>query len=165
MGSDATKRAKTSNPAKTSKTSNKTAPTDADPEQFISTVNTTEIRRVDAHTLLVLMQEMTGQAPYMWGPSIIGFGECHYKYASGREGDAPAVGFSCRKANLVLYGLSWPPGSEALLEKLGKFKASVACIYITKLADVNLGVLSELIARTYNYSTTTDIASLQSQRK
>lgn len=152
-------------PTQRVKTSNKTQPTGVDPEEFIGTVNTSEVRRTDARTLLVMMQEITGQVPYMWGPSIIGAGVYPYKYASGREGEAPAVGFSPRKANLVLYGLSRPPGSEALLETLGKFKASVACIYITKLADVDLGVLSELIARAYIHSTTTDIQSLQSQRK
>lgn len=157
--------AATAKDAKPAQTANKTVPTGVDPEEFISTVNTTETRRSDARTLLTMMQEITGQDPYMWGPSIIGFGEYHYKYASGREGDAPAVGFSPRKANLVLYGLSDAPGSAELLEQLGKFKASVACVYINKLADVDLDVLSQLIAMTYAHTTTTDIQSKQSQRK
>lgn len=140
-------------------------PTGVDAEEFISTVNTTEVRRGDARTMLIMMARITGQEPCMWGSSIIGFGEYHYKYASGREGDAPAVGFSPRKANLVLYGLGQPRGSAALLEKLGKFKAGVACIYITNLADVDLGVLGELIAQAYHHFTTGDIQSLQSQRK
>ncbi|WP_104111136.1 DUF1801 domain-containing protein [Arthrobacter sp. N199823] len=146
------------------KSANKTIRTGADPVTFIQTVDTTAGRRADALTLMTLMQEVTGQPPYMWGPSIIGFGEYHYTYASGREGDAPAVAFSPRKANLVVYGLGYPPRAEPLLEKLGKFKASVACVYITKLADVDLAVLRELIALTYAHSTTTDIQSLQSQR-
>lgn len=111
-----------------------------------------------------MMQEVTGHEPRMWGPSIIGFGEYHYKYASGREGDSPAVAFSPRKASLVVYGLNDAPEAEPLLERLGKFKQSVACAYINKLDDVDLGVLRELIAITYRHSTTAEIQSLQSQR-
>lgn len=143
---------------------NKTAPTPVDPREFIATVDTTEIRRRDATVLLEMMQEITGQEPRMWGPSIIGFGEYHYKYASGREGDAPAVAFSPRKASLVVYGLNYAPDAAPLLERLGKFKHSVACAYISKLDDVDLDVLRELIAMTYHHSTTADIQSLQSQR-
>ncbi|MHA7176460.1 DUF1801 domain-containing protein [Arthrobacter sp. Sr24] len=146
------------------KSANKTIRTGVDPVDFIDTVDTTAVRRDDARTLMALLQEVTGQSPYMWGPSIIGFGEYHYTYASGREGDAPAVAFSPRKANLVVYGLSYPPAARPLLEKLGKFKESVACVYITKLADVDLTVLRELIAMTYEHATTADIQSLQSQR-
>ena len=79
---------------KTDNRTNKTHPTEVDPLEFIATVDTTETRRKDAVVLLEMMAEITGQPPRMWGPSIIGFGEYHYKYASGREGDAPAVGFS-----------------------------------------------------------------------
>ncbi|ALV46820.1 hypothetical protein MB46_16315 [Arthrobacter alpinus] len=143
---------------------NKTAPTQVDPWEFINTVDTSAIRRQDARVLTELMEEVTGQPPRMWGPTIIGFGEYHYKYASGREGDAAAVGFSPRKASLVIYGLQYPPKAPPLLEKLGKFKSSVACLYINKLADIDLDVLRELIAMTYEHSTTTDIQSLQSQR-
>lgn len=143
---------------------NKTAPTQVDPHEFISTVDTTEVRRRDARMLLEIMEEITGEPACMWGPSIIGFGQYHYKYASGREGDAAAVGFSPRKANLVIYGLQYPPKAPPLLAKLGKFKSSVACLYINKLADIDLEVLRELIALTYEHSTTTDIQSLQSQR-
>ncbi|ALO65537.1 hypothetical protein AS189_02295 [Arthrobacter alpinus] len=153
-----------SNPASAT-SNNKTSRTGADPVKFIQTVDTTAVRREDAFTLMTLMHEVTGQSPYMWGPSIIGFGEYHYTYASGREGDAPAVAFSPRKANLVVYGLSYPTAAQPLLAKLGKFKASVACVYITKLADVDMAVLRELIALTYDHSTTTAIQSLQSQRK
>ena len=81
---------------------NRTAPTQADPHEFISTVDTTDMRRRDARVLLEMMEEITGQPPRMRGSSIVGFGEYHYKYASGREGDAAAVGFSPRKASLVI---------------------------------------------------------------
>lgn len=143
---------------------NKTQATSVEPREFIASVDTTEVRRTDAYTLLALIEEVTGASPYMWGPSIIGFGGYHYKYASGREGDAPAVAFSLRKANLVVYGLNDAPEAAPLLETLGKFRASVACAYINKLADVDLEVLRELIGLTYRHSTNTDIASKQSQR-
>lgn len=147
-----------------SKNQNKTVPTAIKPAEFIAQVDTTEVRRKDALTLLEMMERLTGQPPLMWGPSIIGFGEYHYKYASGREGDAAAVGFSPRKANLVIYGITYPPQAEPLLAKLGKFTRSVACIYINKLADVDQDILEQLISMAYEYITTTDMVSLQSQK-
>lgn len=143
---------------------NKTQPTNINPAEFIAGVDTTAVRREDALTLLTMMQDVSGQPPRMWGPSIIGFGEYHYTYASGREGDTAAVGFSPRKAHLVIYGLGYPPEAAPLLARLGKFKSSVACTYITRLADVDLDVLRELIALTYRHFTTQDIQSLQSQQ-
>ncbi|WP_369598901.1 DUF1801 domain-containing protein [Arthrobacter sp.] len=104
---------------------------------------------------MALMQEITGQLPQMWGPSIIGFGQYHYKYTSGREGDAPAAGFSPRKANLVIYGLTYPPGAAELLSTLGRFKSGASCIYVNKLADVDMDVLAQLIALSYQQMTTT----------
>lgn len=145
------------------KSANKTHATNADVQQFLAAVDTSDVRRNDARTLLKIMQEETGQEPRMWGPSIIGFGQYHYKYASGREGDAAATGFSPRKANLVLYGLTYAPGVEQLLAKLGKFKAGAACIYVNKLAHLDLDVLRELIRVGYKHLTTTDVQSLQSQ--
>ena len=145
-------------------TSNKTAVTPQDPIEFIHSVETSAARRHDAQVLVAMLEKITGQPPRMWGPSIIGFGEYHYKYASGREGDAAAVGFSPRKAKLVIYGLSYPPGSAPLLAKLGKFTSSVACVYINTLADVDLEVLRELLTMTYTHFTTENIQSLQSQR-
>ncbi|MBP2412651.1 hypothetical protein JOF48_001450 [Arthrobacter stackebrandtii] len=143
--------------------SNKTPPTNIDPREFIAEVDTTAVRRADAITLLEMMEDVTGLPPRMWGPSIIGFGEYHYKYASGREGDTAAVAFSPRKASLVVYGLGEPPGAAPLLERLGKFKSSVACTYISKLADVDMDVLRELVDMTYRHFTTRDIQSQQSQ--
>lgn len=152
-------------PTMPSNKENKTQPTSADVLEFIATTDTSEVRRADAHTLLDIMREETGEEPVMWGPSIIGFGEYHYKYASGREGDAAAVGFSPRKANLVLYGLSYSPDAAPLLAKLGKFKAGASCVYVNKLADIDLDVLRELIRNGYRHMTTEAIASLQSQRE
>lgn len=140
---------------------NKTAPTDLPVEAFLASVEH-PIRRQDAETLLELMRDVTGQEPVMWGPSIIGFGSYHYKYASGREGDAAAVGFSPRKGNLALYGLTYAPEAGPLLQRLGKHKTSVACLYVNKLADVDIAVLKELIALGYRTITTTDPEAFQS---
>lgn len=143
---------------------NKTQPTNIDPLDFIANVDTSAGRREDALNLLRMMQDVTAQRPRMWGPSIIGFGEYHYSYASGREGDAAAVGFALRRTKLVVYGLTYPPAAAPLLERLGTFTASVACIYITRLADVDLAVLRELIGMAYRHFTTQQIQSLQSQQ-
>ena len=142
---------------------NKTAPTDVPVDVFLASVEH-PVRRRDGETVLRLMREVTGEEPVMWGPSIIGFGSYHYKYASGREGDAAAVGFSPRKANLALYGLTYAPGSAPLLERLGKHKTGAACLYINKLADIDLDVLRELVQLGYRHMTTTDHESLQGQR-
>ncbi|MGD2131476.1 MAG: DUF1801 domain-containing protein [Maricaulaceae bacterium] len=132
-----------------SKTSqNKTAPTAASVSGFINAVEN-DTRRADAKVLLAMMKRVTGQKPKMWGPSIIGFGEYHYKYDSGREGDFLRTGFSPRKANLVVYVM---PGFKAygpLLKRLGKYKTGSSCLYVNKLADVDLEVLEELIAKGY----------------
>ena len=123
---------------------NKTAPTDVSVEAFINALPN-EQKKQDSYTLINMMREVTGHEPYMWGPTIIGFGNYHYKYNSGREGDAPIAGFSPRKAALSLYFESEFPGREDLLAKLGKHKAAVACVYVNKLADIDLGVLKKMI--------------------
>jgi hypothetical protein len=92
------------------------------------------------------MQSATGEKPKMWGPSIIGFGSCHYKYESGREGDMPIVGFSPRKAATVLYSLM-APASQAVLARLGKYTTGKGCLYIKKLADVDQKVLEALVVQ------------------
>lgn len=122
---------------------NKTSPTGASVEAFINALP--EQKKQDSNTLINMMKEVTGHEPYMWGPTIIGFGNYHYKYESGREGDAPIAGFSPRKAALSLYFESEFPGREDLLAKLGKHKAAVACVYVNKLADIDLGVLKKMI--------------------
>ena len=125
---------------------NKTRPTELGVAAYIDAL-TDETRRADARALVKLMQSATGEKPKMWGPSIIGFGSYHYKYDSGREGDAPLIGFSPRKAATVLYGVTGSSDSEALLAKLGKHTASKVCLYIKKLADVDHGVLQTLIVK------------------
>jgi hypothetical protein len=140
---------------------NKTAPTDVPVEEFLASVEH-PVRRQDGETVVELMREITGQEPVMWGPSIIGFGSYHYKYASGHEGDAAAVGFSPRKGNLALYGLTYAPESAPLLERLGKHKTGAACLYVNKLADIDLDVLKELIKLGYRTITTADSETFQS---
>lgn len=122
---------------------NKTVPTDVSVEAFINALPN-EQKKQDSYTLINMMQEVTGYEPYMWGPTIIGFGNYHYKYDSGREGDAPLAGFSPRKAALSLYFESEFPGREEFLAKLGKHKAAVACVYVNKLADIDLVVLKKM---------------------
>jgi hypothetical protein len=123
----------------------KTKPTDVSVSKFIDALPD-ETRRADAKVLVKLMQKLTGKKPRMWGPSIIGFGSYHYKYASGREGDMPVAAFSPRKAATVVYGLGFP-GSDALRAKLGKHTGSNSCTYIKKLADVDLKVLETMIQK------------------
>ena len=125
----------------------KTRPTPANVDDFIAAIEKPG-RRDDAKALREMMERVTGEPAIMWGPSIIGFGAYHYLYASGHEGDACRVGFSPRSANLVLY-VGGFPGFEELLGKLGKHKRSKACLYLNKLADVDLGVLEEIVRRTF----------------
>ncbi|MHA6288980.1 DUF1801 domain-containing protein [Maricaulis sp. CAU 1757] len=123
---------------------NKTKPTGQSPEDFIACVEH-PVRRADAEVLLAMFQSITGEEGRMWGPSIIGFGEYHYRYESGREGDFMRTGFSPRKANLVVYIMPGYTDHGAILDRLGKYKIGKSCLYINKLADVDLGVLEELI--------------------
>ena len=131
---------------------NKTVATGASVEEFLAAVEH-PIRRQDGLRLLELMSGITGQLAEMWGPTIVGFGTYHYKFDTGREGDAPAVGFSPRKASLSLYGLSHGPGAAELLGRLGKHKTGAGCLYVNKLADVDESVLAELIRIGYRHAT------------
>lgn len=125
---------------------NKTQPTDADVLEFINQVDD-ERKRQDSLDILAMMSEVTGEDATMWGPSIIGFGTYHYRYASGREGDAPLAGFSPRKQNLTIYLENGFDQYAELLGKLGKHTTSKACLYIKRLADVDQAVLRELVER------------------
>jgi hypothetical protein len=123
----------------------KTKPTGISPAAFIDKVENAQ-RRKDGHELATLMKKVTGKTAKMWGPSIVGFDQYHYKYASGHEGDMPITGFSPRKQSLVLY---LGPGLEdkKLMSKLGKHKVGKGCLYINKLDDVDRGVLLELVTK------------------
>jgi hypothetical protein len=122
----------------------KTKPTKLSAAAFIARVPDPG-RRADAESLVKIFQRATGEPPVMWGPSIVGFGAYHYKYASGREGDMCLVGFSPRSTSLVLYARSGAKGEEARLAKLGKHERSTGCLYVKRLADVDAKVLEELV--------------------
>ena len=125
---------------------NKTKPTKLSVAAFINGLSE-QARRKDAKALVKLMRAASGEKPQMWGPSIVGFGSYHYKYESGREGDAPLIGFSPRKAASVLYGLIGCSASTALLEKLGKHTTGKGCLYIKKLSDVDQKVLQAMVVK------------------
>jgi hypothetical protein len=128
--------------------SQKTLPSDDSPEAFIAAV-ADGARREDAQKLCRLMAEWTGESPVMWGASIVGFGRFDYRYDSGREGTAPLVGFSPRKANLVLYLAAGVQDRDPeLLEQLGPHKRGKGCLYLKRLDGVDREVLRELVERT-----------------
>ncbi|WP_043442049.1 DUF1801 domain-containing protein [Arthrobacter sp. L77] len=133
-----------------------TQPTDQDPRSFIEAI-AHPTRRADALVLLDLMGRVTGERAVMWGPSMIGFGRYHYRYASGHEGDALSVGFSPRTTAQALYGLLAAPGAEDLLPRLGKHRRGAGCLYITSLAAVDLAVLEDLVRRGYDFMATEHI--------
>lgn len=121
-------------------------PTTASVAEFLAAVpNST--RRADAAVVADLMERVTGAPPVMWGPSIVGFDRFHYRYASGREGDAPVAGFSPRKAQLVIYLEDGFDHQVELLGRLGPHSTGRSCLYVKRLADVDMAVLEELIRR------------------
>lgn len=123
----------------------KTKSTDAHVLTFINDFAVTEQQKEDSIELIGLMQEVSGCEPRMWGPTIVGFGNYHYKYASGHEGDAPLLGFSPRKPAISLYVFTGLEEHKHLLDKLGKFKMGKACIYVKKLSDINIDELKQLM--------------------
>lgn len=124
---------------------NKTQPTQRDAGSFIDAVPDLQ-KRADARTVAALMARLSGEEARLWGPSIIGFGSYHYRYESGREGDAPRIAFSPRSTSLVLYLSDGFSGHAGLLERLGKHKTGKSCLYIKRLSDVDEGVLEEMVA-------------------
>jgi hypothetical protein len=124
---------------------NKTQKTDTSVTDFVNSIPD-EKKRQDSVILLEMMTQITGLKPKMWGASIVGFGDVHYKYASGREGDWFKVGFSPRKQNLTLYIMDGFPKYQDLLAKLGKHKTGVSCLYINRLEQIDLDVLREMIS-------------------
>jgi hypothetical protein len=130
---------------------NKTTETEIDVKDFINSYVDKEQKKTDSFQLIELMTKWSGFEPKMWGPTIIGFGSYHYKYASGHEGDAPLIGFSPRKAEFSLYVFSATEDNKHLLNDLGKFKMGKACIYIKKLDDINIASLEKLCKATITY--------------
>jgi hypothetical protein len=119
-------------------------------EAFLNNVSD-EKKRQNSFTVLELMKQVTGKEPEMWGDSIVGFGSYHYKYASGREGDWFVTGFSPRKQNLTLYIMSGFDEYERLLGKLGKHSTGKSCLYIKKIEDVDVDVLTELVKKSVEH--------------
>jgi hypothetical protein len=128
----------------------KTKETDNSVIEFIENVDNPK-KREDAYQLLNIFTETTGHPAKMWGPSIIGFGSYHYKYASGHEGDAPLVGFSPRKAKISLYFAPCVTKREELLKEFGKHTSGKGCVYINKVADIQADVLKQLIKESITY--------------
>jgi hypothetical protein len=129
---------------------NKTTPNDSSVSAFLQNVPH-EGRRADSFALLALMQEATGLEPVMWGDSMVGFGSYRYKYASGREGDWPLTAFSPRKQSLSVYIMAGFDQYAELLARLGKHTTGVGCLYIKRLADVDLDALRELVMRSVEH--------------
>jgi len=128
----------------------KTKVNQASVEKFLNTVDDKQ-KREDSFKILEMMKKITKEEPKMWGPSIVGFGKYHYKYASGHEGDMCMIGFSPRKQSLTLYIMVGSDRFKSLMKKLGKYKTSVACLYIKKLEDVDQKVLTELISESVKW--------------
>lgn len=124
----------------------KTKPTQQSVDAFLQSIPD-DRKRQDCYTLLEMMRQVSGKDPLMWGDSIVGFGDHHYRYATGREGDYFQVGFSPRKQNLTVYITTGFDRYKDLLARLGKHSTSISCLYIKKLADVDMTVLRELVAR------------------
>ncbi|KAA3614850.1 MAG: DUF1801 domain-containing protein [Calditrichaeota bacterium] len=109
------------------------------------------VKREDCYALMKIMKTITGEEAKMWGPSIVGFGSYHFKYASGREGDFMLAGFSPRKQNITLYIMAGFDNYENLMNKLGKYTTGKSCLYIKKLADIDLDILKKLITESVEY--------------
>jgi hypothetical protein len=125
-------------------TKTRTSETEVNVTEFLNHYVEDEQKKADSFRLIALLRKWSGFEPKMWGPTIIGFGSYHYKYASGHEGDSPILGFSPRKAAFSLYIYSSTAESKNLLNDLGKFRMGKACIYIRRLSDVNIKTLEQL---------------------
>ncbi len=129
----------------------KTTYTEVEVDEFINSYVDNEQKKADSFQLIKHMTKWSGYEPKMWGPTIIGFGNYHYKYASGHEGDAPMIGFSPRKPAFSLYVFVPTDESKLLLEELGKYKMGKSCIYVKKLSDINIPVLERLCTISIDY--------------
>lgn len=128
---------------------NKTTPTRNDATQFVDSLPKPR-QREQGLAMLDLFGEVTGEQPVMWGPSMVGYGEVHYVYESGREGEMAKVAFSPRSTSLVMYGLQGDDTREELLGRLGKHKRGAGCVYVNRLDDVDLDVLRQLVSHAWN---------------
>lgn len=124
---------------------NKTKPTGASVSAYIASRATAE-QRADCRQLMALLKKVTRKAPYMWGPSIVGYGSYRYTYASGRSGEAPLTGFAIRGRELVVYLMAEEPKQKALLSTLGRHKMTRSCLYFKHVADLDMAVLEKLVS-------------------
>lgn len=129
---------------------NKTVKKNNSVEEFLGSV-TDPMRKEQCLIINRMMEEITGRKAEMWGESIVGFGDYHYKYASGREGDFFRVGYAPRRQNLSIYIIAGFERYPDLMEKLGKYKTGKSCLYVNKLEDIDMNILSELIRRGFNH--------------
>jgi len=129
---------------------NKTKPSSLNVESFLAAIKD-EKKRVDCEKLADIFRQVTDFVPVMWGPDIVGFGSYHYKYPSGREGDAPLTGFSPRKEAISIYLTAGFIHLSPLMEKLGKYKTGKGCLYVKKIEDIDLKVLEQLIRASIEY--------------
>ena len=136
---------------------NKTQPTEASVAAFVAAI-ADERQRADSERLIALMSRVTGEPATMWGPSIIGFGSYHYRYASGRQGDAPLVGFSPRRSALTLYASAGDDVRADVLARLGPHKVGKGCVYLKRLSDVDEQALVELIRAGAAFTRAQDVA-------
>lgn len=129
---------------------NKTQPTEQSVKSFINSLDD-EQKIADSNALIDLMKEVTGCEPKMWGPSIIGFDQYHYKYESGREGNFLKIGFSPRKREFSIYLMCSFDKNEELMKKLGKHRTGKSCLYVKRLEDINMDVLRELVLESVKF--------------
>jgi len=125
---------------------------------FIKTIPDLQ-KQKDSLAIIEIMKKRSGLEPKMWGPAIIGFGKCHFKYESGHEGDMPLIGFSPRKAALTLYLAQDFEKKDELLKKLGKHKTGYCCLYVKKLEDIDIRVLEKMIANSIRSTKATEVAA------
>lgn len=131
----------------------KFAPTEQNFQEVIEKLNT-EQKKCDAYKLVELFQKVSGEFPVVWHPGIIGFGQYRYKYESGRKGDSPLLAFAPRKAKISLYIDQDLPNREEYLNRLGKHKRAVSCVYVNKLADIDVKVLEEILVNSLKHTLT-----------
>lgn len=124
---------------------NKTRPTHASADDFLAAISNEE-RREDCQVIRRIMEKVTGEPAVIWGTSIVGFGQYHYRYESGREGDWAVTGFSPRTNDVSVHLLAAGPDQAGLLARLGRYRMGKSCLYIRKRSDIDLGVLEQLIS-------------------
>lgn len=127
----------------------KTTPTEYSVDEFLASVD--DRQRADCHALVELMHAVTGEQPKLWGPAMVGFGQYHYVYESGREGDWFLTGFAPRKQNISIYIMAGFDRYDELLARLGTYKTGKSCLYAKSLADIDMSILRQLVTESVRY--------------